>query len=147
MRLTGGLPDYRFCTHTVTVYHAVFRPELSCRRTVLRGVWLDERDSGGTDAIGATGQRYCFLLAPCGGQWPLWRPGGEGAQPEEDWFSLEPGDRVLPGEGPEIETADQWRAFVPAAVPGLAVIREVAAKRLDGQVRHVEAQTEWYKKW
>ena len=117
MRLTGGLPDYRFCTHTVTVYHAVFRPEFSCRRTVLRGVWLDERDSGGADAIGATGQRYCFLLAPCGGQWPLWRPGGEGAQPEEDWFSLEPGDRVLPGEGPEIETADQWRAFVPAAVP------------------------------
>ena len=147
MRLTGGLPDYRFCTHTVTVYHAVFRPEFSCRRTVLRGVWLDERDSGGADAIGATGQRYCFLLAPCGGQWPLWRPGGEGAQPEEDWFSLEPGDRVLPGEGSEIETADQWRAFVPAAVPGLAVIREVAAKRLDGQVRHVEAQTEWYKKW
>lgn len=147
MRLTGGLPNYCFCTHTVTVYHAVFRPEFSCRRTVLRGVYLDERDSGGADAIGSTGQRYCFLLAPCGGQWPLWRPGGEGAQPEENWFSLEPGDRVLPGEGPEIETADQWRAFVPAAVPGLAVIREAAAKRLGGQVRHVEAQTEWYKKW
>ena len=146
MRLTGGLPDYRFCTHTVTVYHAVFRPEFSCRRTVLKGVWLDERDSGGADAIGPTGQRYCFLLAPCGGQWPAWRPGGEGAQPGENWFSLEPGDRVLPGEGPEIETADQWRAFVPAAVPGLAVIREAAAKRLGGQVRHVEAQTEWNKK-
>ena len=54
---------------------------------------------------------------------------------------------MLPGEGPVIETAEQWRVFVPAAVPGLAVIREVAAKRLGGQVRHVEAQTEWYKKW
>ena len=111
MRLTGGLPDYRFCTHTATVYHAVFRPEFSCRRTVLKGVYLDERDSGGADSIGSTGQRYCFLLAPCGGQWPAWRPGGEGAQPGENWFSLEPGDRVLPGEGPEIETADQWRAL------------------------------------
>ena len=35
MRLTKGLPDYRFCTDTVTVYHAAFRPEFSCRRTVL----------------------------------------------------------------------------------------------------------------
>lgn len=147
MRLTRGLPDYRFCTHTVTVYHPVFQPEFSCRRILLRGVYLDEREAGDTDALGATGRRYCFLLVPCGDGRPEWRPGGSGALPEEDWFSLEPGDRVLPGEGPVIETADQWRVFVPAAVPGLAVIREVAAKRLGGRVCHVEAQTEWYKKW
>lgn len=74
MRLTKGLPDYRFCTDTVTVYHASFQPEFSCRRTVLNGVYLDERDAAGTDAIGATGQRYCFLLAPCGGWRPVWWP-------------------------------------------------------------------------
>ena len=74
MRLTKGLPDYRFCTDTVTVYHAAFRPEFSCRRTVLNGVYLDERDAAGADAIGATGQRYCFLLAPCGGGGPSGGP-------------------------------------------------------------------------
>ena len=147
MRLIGGLPDYSFCTDTVTVYHAGFSPEFSCRRRVLHRVFLALREEAGADRLGETGERYCFLLAPVGSRWPAWRPGGQGAEPGEEWFSLEPGDRVMPGEGPVIETVEQWRAFVPAAVPGLAVIREVAVKRLAGEVRHVEAQTDSHNKW
>lgn len=149
LRLREGAPlDYGFCRDVVTLYHPVFGEAFACRRVVFRGAYMDLRETAGTDAVETKSERRCFLLLPCGGERPRWSPPGEAAPLEdEDWFRLEPGDRVLLGEGPQIGTREEWRRFVPAQVPGLAAVREVAVKRWQGKECHVEAQTEWYKHW
>lgn len=57
-------------------------------------------------------------------------------------YTLDPGDRVLLGEGPGVAWAD-WPGFVPAAVAGLAVVAYVLPLRLRGRVHHVEAGAWW----
>ena len=64
------------------------------------------------------------------------------SSPKRRGYTLDPGDRVLLGEGPGVAWAD-WPGFVPAAVAGLAVVAYVLPLRLRGRVHHVEAGAWW----
>lgn len=56
-----------------------------------------------------------------------------------DAVKVEPGDRVLAGEGPWVNT-DSWHSFVPALVEGLVQVGCVTPCYLDGRLCHVEAK-------
>lgn len=108
LRLRGAMPfDKRLYAQTVTVYH---REGLT--RHVLRGVHFEEnrlRDTAG----GITQDREEFLLVvpfAC---------------------HLQPGDKVLPGEGPVPQDWGTLRAWV---------IRSVKPRYLLGKFCHVEAR-------
>ena len=53
-------------------------------------------------------------------------------------YTLEPGDRLCPGEGPALAWAD-WPAFVPGARDDVAVVQYVLPMTLGGAPHHVEA--------
>ena len=57
-------------------------------------------------------------------------------------YKLAAGDRVMLGEGPEVEWA-AWPSFVPAEVDGLGAITYVLPLYLRGAVHHVEAGAWW----
>ena len=108
LRFRGGLPfDKRLYAQTVTVYH---REGLT--RQVLQGVHFEEnrlRDTAG----GITQDREEFLLVV-----PF-------------RACLQPGDKVVAGEGPEIT---RW-----VDLDG-AVIRSVKPRYLLGKFSHTEAR-------
>lgn len=56
-----------------------------------------------------------------------------------DAVRIEPGDRVIAGEGPFINH-DSWHSFVPALVEGLVQVGCVTPYYLDGRLCHVEAK-------
>ena len=49
------------------------------------------------------------------------------------------GDKVLLGKGPELSGREDWSSFLPAKVPGLAVVKYVDPKYWQGRMVHVEA--------
>ena len=57
-------------------------------------------------------------------------------------YTLEPGDRLCPGEGPDLAWAD-WADFVPALRAGVAVIQYVLPMYRGETLHHVEAGTWW----
>lgn len=57
-------------------------------------------------------------------------------------YTLQPGDRLYLGEGPDVAWAD-WPGFVPAAFDGVAIVRYVLPMRLRGRLHHVEAGAWW----
>ena len=107
--------DSRLCDGPVTVYRRL--KDGTVERTVHPRAFLDFDK---VRSVGKTGSEdaMSFLLVVPG---------------EAD---LMPGDKVLDGIGPE---EVDWATLVPAAVPGLCVIRHVDPKRVGGRVCHVEA--------
>lgn len=119
----------RLCGETVTLYHPDPTAQTVCRR-VLRGVSWQQGRREKPDAAGTRQGTALLLVIPeAAGQY--------GAD-----YTLDPGDRVLLGEGPGVAWAD-WPGFVPAAVAGLAVVAYVLPLRLRGRVHHVEAGAWW----
>ena len=119
----------RLCGETVTLYHPNPAAQTVCR-WVLRGVSWQQGRREKPDAAGTKQGTALLLVIPeAAGQY--------GAD-----YTLDPGDRVLLGEGPGVAWAD-WPGFVPAAVAGLAVVAYVLPLRLRGRVHHVEAGAWW----
>ena len=142
-----GMLQYEFCDQTVTLYHAEYEPEFQCRRVVFHGAYFDSRVVTNESITGQELERRCFLLLPSGNGRPVWNSGNQMEPLQGEWFSLQPGDRVLRGEGPSIISREEWSGFIPANVPNLVVVKEVSVKEWLGVVRHVEAEAEWYKRW
>lgn len=120
---------YALCTQVVTLYH----PDEQTRqvvRTVLDGVFLDRRVKMNRTETGQQ-QAQAFLLVI---------PAAAG-QPGRD-YTLEPGDRVLEGQGPNLGW-DEWPAFVPARQAGLCCVQYVAPKTLGRRLCHLEAGGWW----
>ena len=91
----------RLCGETVTLYHPDPAAQTVCRR-VLRGVSWQQGRREKPDAAGTKQGTALLLVIPeAAGQY--------GAD-----YTLDPGDRVLLGEGPGVAWAD-WPGFVPAA--------------------------------
>lgn len=113
----GGL-SYRLCNQTVTVYR---KEGDTYTRRVHRRAFLDFRK---TQSVGKTGSREAssFLLVI---------PGHEQA--------VFVGDKVMPGEGPEVTTRQQWADLIPAKVPGLVVVQTADPKFWRGALVHTEA--------
>ena len=110
--------DYGLCDRPVTVYHRAGKDVIS-RRVVPRA-FLDSRKAANVEKTGSSEASSFLLVIP-------------GDDP------IEAGDKVMPGEGPEIADDAEWREFVPAKVPGLCVVRYVDPKYYGGELAHVEA--------
>lgn len=110
--------DYRLCNQTVTVYH---KDGEVYTRTVYRNAFLDFRKNQTVDKTGSKEANSFLLVIP------------------GDVQAVFVGDKVILGEGPEIATREAWAAFIPAKVPGLAVVSYVDPKYWNGKMVHTEA--------
>ncbi len=110
--------DYSLCSQTVTVYH---KDGETITRTVYREAFLDSRKVRNVEKTGSREVNGFLLVIP-----------GEAV-------TLFPEDKVVPGEGPEVATREEWAAFIPVKVPGLVVVKYVDPKFWRGRQVHVEA--------
>lgn len=113
---------------TVTLYH----PDEAARavtRRVVRGVSWQRGRRQLPDAKGARSGNVLLLVIP------------EASARFGVDYTLDPGDRALEGEGPEVGW-DDWPDFLPATA-GAAVIEYVMPYTLRGVPHHVEAGGWW----
>ncbi len=142
MKNPHTLPDYRFCRHTVTLYHRLAKQGFAVEKRVFRGAFLD-MSLVRKETEGAAGYEQSFLLVlPSGlGGRPIYlEPAAYDRLSESGrrgFFTLCPGDKIAEGEGPDILSAADWAAFTGKAGAGL--VKETAARRLGEQVLHLEA--------
>lgn len=113
--------DYSLCKETVTIYR---REPDRVIRTVVHNCYLEMREKRDFSTIGCH-RDTCFLLIMPGSTQQVF-----------------PGDRVMRGIGPEV-ALEQWREFIPAAVPGLGEASYAAPFYWNGEISHVEAGHRW----
>lgn len=111
--------DYRMCNQTVTVYH--WDGKDSYTRKVFKEAFLEFKKTQNVDKTGSS-ESNSFLLVIPGASVPV-----------------AVGDKVLHGEGPEINTREAWSSFIPTKVSGLVVVKWVDPKFWNGNVVHTEA--------
>lgn len=111
--------DYSLCNQTVTVYH--WDGKTAYTRQVIHNAFLDYKKTQNVDKTGSKEANSFLLVIPCS---------------EQGVFV---GDKVILGAGPDITTREEWAAFVPSKVPGLAVVSYVDPKYWQGRMVHVEA--------
>ena len=111
--------DYRLCNQTVTVYHQVEPGKYT--RTVHKQAYLDFRKNLTVDKTGSKEANSFLLILPGSTQ------------------QVFVGDKVLLGVGPEIDTREDWAAYIPSKVNGLVVVSYVDPKYWNGQLVHTEA--------
>ena len=95
---------------------------------MLRGVFWQHGRRRTPDADGTTQGEVLLLVVP------------ETAARYGVDYTLESGDRLCPGEGPEISWAD-WADFVPGARRDVAVIQYVLPMYRGVELHHLEAGT------
>lgn len=121
--------DRRLFAQTVTVYHGDAAAR-TVQRTVLQGVcW--QHGARRTPDAGGTGHSAAMLLVV-----------PEQAARFGTDYTLEPGDRVCTGTGPELAWQD-WAAFVPALRADVAVVQYVLPMMRGNTLHHVEAGAWW----
>lgn len=111
---------YGLCDQTVTVYHRAANGNIT--RTVVRNAYFEHRTAHTTDKNGTRSDSTFLLVVP-----------GE-VQP------VSPGDKILPGEGPDCADRAAWAALIPVKVPGLVVVQDVSPQYWQGRVVHWEAK-------
>ena len=111
--------DYSLCNQTVTVYHRSGQDTYT--RKVFTNAFLDFKKTQNVDKTGSSEVNRFLLIIP-GADAPV-----------------AVGDKVLLGEGPEVNTQAEWSALIPVEVPGLVVIKYVDPKYWNGSVVHTEA--------
>lgn len=109
--------DYGLCRQTVTVYH---REGDRIRRQVAENCHYAWQDVCTADQEGTRLERKFLLVMPGGTR------------------QVFPGDRVLPGTGPEV-TPEQWPTFLPVNVPGLSQVEYVTPCFVADRLCHTEA--------
>lgn len=111
--------DYSLCNQTVTVYH--WDGADTYTRKVFHNAFLDFKKTQNVDKTGSK-EVNSFLLVIPGSEVPV-----------------AVGDKVIHGEGPEVNSRDAWASFIPAKVEGLVVVKFVDPKYWHGSVVHTEA--------
>ncbi len=118
------------CGQTVTVYHPL-PGKKRVDRYILRDVFCQIGSREVPDAAGAKGGEAMLLVVP---ETDLTRYSVN--------YKLTAGDRVMLGEGAEVDWA-AWPSFVPAEVDDLGAITYVLPLYLHGALHHVEAGAWW----
>lgn len=113
----SGPVDYSLCCQTVTAYR---RTEEGIQRTVIPGCYLQWQEELDEDGIRIRDENKFLLI-----------------QPGEKQLVF-PGDRVLPGVGPEIQM-EEWESFAPSGIRGLVIVEYATAFRWEGVFCHTEA--------
>lgn len=115
-----GPVDYSLCSQTVSIYHWDGKDTVT-RRVVEKGAFLDFKKVQDVSKTGSSEVNSFLLVIPC------------------SEIPVAVGDKVLHGEGSEIGSVEEWRSFIPAKTPGLAVVKWVDPKYWKGRLVHVEA--------
>lgn len=123
-----GGPDYRLCGSAVTAYHRTAAGQVE--RTVYPNAYLEtkltrtsHKTAGVTvSKIGMSERGGSLLVLP-------W---------ESEECPLEPGDKILRGEGPAADALD-WADLNSARLPGLVVLRYTVMRYWRGKPCHLEA--------
>ena len=123
------MPKRRLYAQTVTLYHGDAETR-QVRRRVLRGVYWQHGRRRPPDVSGTAEAASAPLAVP------------ETTARYGIDYTLEPGDRLCPGEGPTLTWA-QWPAFVPGSRPEVAVVQYVLPMRQGDTLHHLEAGTWW----
>jgi hypothetical protein len=108
---------YSLCDQTVTVYRLT---DGDVQRQVLEGCFYRWEDGLQEDAAGVHHSRRFLLIQP------------------GDTQRVQPGDRIFPGVGPEVD-AGAWARFIPALVPGLGEAAYAVPRFFGGELVHTEA--------
>lgn len=108
--------DYSMCCQTVTAYR---RGLEGVRRLVIPGCLWQEGELQQDDGLG-TDRRGELSLTVAG------------------YADIEVGDRVMLGEGPQVE-AESWIDFLIAYKSQLRVLKRVRPRRWIGRICHMEA--------
>ncbi|MBQ7345480.1 MAG: hypothetical protein IJW45_05400 [Oscillospiraceae bacterium] len=109
--------DYGLCDMVVTVYH---REGDAVTKVVHERAFFDQRRARKVDREGAAAASSFLLVIP------------------GDTPAVQIGDKVMLGEGPEVQ-AEDWARFIPSLVPGLVVVSHVDVKYWRGRPVHTEA--------
>ena len=112
-----GPLDYSLCDRTVTIYR---RQEDQIVRQVAEGCYYSWQEVQTVDERGRRKDTKCLLLMP------------------GDTQQVFAGDRVFDGVGPDV-SVQEWAAFIPVKVAGLAEISYVQPYYWEGALCHVEA--------
>lgn len=118
LRKTYPLDYNRLCKQTVTVYH---KEDDIITQATYKNAFLEFRKNQTVDRTGSKESNSFLLVLPGTAQMVF------------------VGDKVMLGEGPEINTKEAWAAHVPAKVPGLVVVDYVDPKYWNGELVHTEA--------
>ncbi len=111
--------DYGKCCQTVTIYRQEGPGQYS--RQVCRQAFFEFRRRKELSKTGSVGESSFLLVLP------------------GDSVSVRLGDKVLLGEGPEVNSREDWAAFIPAKVPGLVVVEYVEPRYWQGKLCYIEA--------
>lgn len=120
LKRRAGPVDYRLCSQTVTLYHWDGKDAVT-RRIMEKGAFLDFKKVQDVSKTGSSEVNSFLLVIPC----------------SESPVSV--GDKVFLGKGPELASRADWAGFIPAKVPGLAVVKYVDPKYWKGRMVHIEA--------
>ena len=118
MRKNTCPTDYRMCNQTVTVYH---KEGDTITRTVHDNAFFEFKKTRNVEKTGSREAAAFLLVIPGSVQ------------------SVFVGDKVLKGWGREVSTREEWASFVPAKVPGLAVVSYADPKYWGDRLVHTEA--------
>lgn len=108
---------YQLCDQAVSVYHA---DNGTYTKKLYPKAFLDYKKVQNVDKTGSHESNSFLLVVP-----------GD--------VKIYAGDKVVPGDGPEITTREEWADFIPSKVSGLVVVKYVDPKMWAGRVVHVEA--------
>lgn len=111
--------DYSLCDQTVTVYH--WDGKTTYTRTIFTNAFLDFKKTQNVEKTGASEANSFLLVIPGAG------------------VPVAVGDKVLLGEGPELNSREEWAALIPVKIPGLVVVKYVDPKYWRGSIVHTEA--------
>ena len=120
---------FPLCTQTVTLYHPDPDSE-TVTRTLVAGVFLDRRVKMNFTETGCQAAQAFLLVIPAAAG----EPG--------DAYTLEPGDRIFEGSGPELSW-QEWPEFLPALREGICCVQYVDPKKVRGRFSHLEAGGWW----
>ena len=107
--------NYSLCRQTVTVYQ---KRENAVSRILAENSYFSSAVSASAESYGKSRSKKFLLIIP-------------GAE-----ISLQPGDRIFAGIGPE---EVQWQTFVPATVPELYEVSFAKPCYWEGELTHWEA--------
>lgn len=126
--------DYSKCDRAITVYHLDASKQV--HRIVIEHAFLEQERAHDTKKTGGVEQSSFLLVIPQSSC--VYLPPAQFAG-EEGTYTLANLDKVLPGVGPVVGL-DDWAAFIPARVPELVVVSNVAVKYWQRQICHLEAE-------
>lgn len=137
-------PMYLFCNQTVTLYNAwKDNGKTRYHKTVFdKSARLESKRNYQESKTGVTASTPSLLIIPQGASGKTYVDPVmfDAAANKTGLFTLRNSDKVMPGVGPDVSSADEWGDMLPSKVPGLVIIASVDPVRgLADQIVHVEA--------